>query len=68
MTNTTKSDTETKTKTEAQAKASDPTSAMPAPVETVESLGIGPTDPYPTGAPADPEAQFEAAHGFRRAK
>jgi hypothetical protein len=66
MTNTTKSDTSTK----AEAKAADPInpSTTSGPVETIESLGIASTDPYPTGSPADPEAQFEAAHGFRRAK
>jgi hypothetical protein len=29
---------------------------------------IEPTEPYPTGNPPDPEDQFFAAHGFRRAK
>jgi hypothetical protein len=29
---------------------------------------IEPGQPYPTGNPPDPEAAFEAAHGFRREK
>jgi hypothetical protein len=29
---------------------------------------IEPGEPYPTGNPPDPEDQFFAAHGFRRAK
>jgi hypothetical protein len=50
--------------------AVDPVSpaVQPEPAATIEDLGIAPNDPYPTGSPPDPEADFEAAHGFRRAK
>jgi len=40
---------------------------LPEPVVTMDDLGITSVDPYPTGSPPDPEDQFEAAHGFRRA-
>jgi len=48
-----------KAKREAE-KAERKGEAAPKPVEANE--------PYPTGSPPDPEAAFEAAHGFRREK
>lgn len=39
----------------------------PEPAATIDDLGIKANEPYPEGAPRDPEADFEAAHGFRRA-
>jgi len=39
----------------------------PKPAETIEDLGIAANEPYPQGNPRDPEDDFEAAHGFRRA-
>jgi hypothetical protein len=36
--------------------------------EGVQILDIGVGDPYPHGKPPDPEEQFVAAHGFKRAK
>jgi hypothetical protein len=40
----------------------------PVKVKTIADEGVDVRDPYPTGAPADPEEAFFAAHGFRRAK
>lgn len=54
-------------KTEREKKGPDPVGeavpidGKPEPVKT------SPGEPYPTGSPPDPEDQFEAAHGFRRA-
>ena len=36
--------------------------------EKVETLDIPANEPYPTGKGRDPEADFEAAHGFKRAQ
>jgi len=62
--------TDKKTETQpAKRAAADPVSpaVQPAPATTIEDLGIGAGDPYPEGKPHDPEDDFEAAHGFRRA-
>lgn len=59
------------TKTEAEKGGKDPVGKPiePGPkVETNDDQGIGARDPYPTGKGRDPEADFEAAHGFKRAK
>lgn len=67
---TTKKDTAELTENQPAERKPDPVSPAvePTKAETVEDLGIGSTDPYPTGSPRDPEDDFEAAHGFRRAK
>lgn len=64
-----KHDTETQpAKRTAEAKT-DPVGApvQPTPAETIDDLGIKANEPYPEGSPHDPEDDFEAAHGFRRA-
>jgi len=48
-------DTETVTETETTDPASPP--AEPEKITTVEDLGIGAGDPYPTGKPAEPEVK-----------
>ena len=54
-------------KTEQEKGPPDP--VEPVPEQTVaEPLEIGTKEPYPQGSPPDPEDQFFAAHGFRRAK
>lgn len=68
---TNKSDTAEKTsaadelKTQAQ-KAGRPPYTEPVKPVPVEVMDLAPTEPYPTGSPADPEDQFAAAHGYRR--
>jgi hypothetical protein len=53
-------------KTEQEKGAPDP--VEPVPERTIaEPLTLGPREPYPQGSPPDPEDQFFAAHGFRRA-
>lgn len=53
-----KKKTEQETETETEAKT-DPVSppAEPEKITTVEDLGIGAGDPYPTGKPAEPEVK-----------
>lgn len=58
--------TETTTKVEPRP---DPVGepVQPEPAATIDDLGIKANEPYPDGNPHDPEDDFEAAHGFRRA-
>jgi hypothetical protein len=35
-------------------------------VETIQSQGIGPRDPYPTGSPPSPEVDFKTIHGYTK--
>jgi hypothetical protein len=46
---------------------SDPVGEPVQPGPLAEVMTLAPTEPYPTGNPPDPEDQFFAAHGFRRA-
>ena len=36
--------------------------------DTIEPNPVEAGEPYPTGAPADPDAVFEQAHGYKRPK
>jgi hypothetical protein len=57
-------------KTEQEKSGPDPVGdpVNPKPLEELEIIKVAPREPYPSGAGPDPEDQFEAAHGFRRAK
>lgn len=68
--NQTENQTAELTETQPAERSPDPVSpsVKPEPAETIEDQGIAANEPYPTGNPRDPEDDFEAAHGFRRAK
>lgn len=55
-------------KTEQEKGGKDPVGAPVEPGPKVEPVTVAVKEPYPTGSPPDPEAAFEAAHGFKRAK
>jgi hypothetical protein len=55
-------------KTEQEKGPPDPAAPAQEPPGSVEPVTVGTKEPYPQGNPPDPEDQFYAAHGFRRAK
>lgn len=54
-------------KTEQEKGGKDPVGEAKQP-EKLEVVTVGTKEPYPQGKPRDPEEDFVAAHGFKRAK